>query len=51
MGYLFEKCQLLLSLPDITKWNIRKVTSNIENIFEGCQESLYIELDEILAAA
>ena len=35
MGYMFEGCSSLLSLPDISKWNIINV-NNIKYMFSGC---------------
>ena len=33
---MFDRCNSLISLPNITKWNISKVTI-INNIFYSCQ--------------
>ena len=35
MGYMFEGCSSLLSLPDISKWNITNV-NDIKYMFSGC---------------
>ena len=35
MGYMFEGCSSLLSLPDISKWNINNV-NDIKCMFSGC---------------
>ena len=35
MSNLYTKCSSLLSLPDISKWNISNV-NNINNIFNEC---------------
>ena len=32
---MFCNCRSLMALPDISKWNIKKVT-NMQSIFEGC---------------
>ena len=39
MGYIFAGCYALLSLPDISKWDISNV-KNMENIFVGCKSLL-----------
>ena len=36
MGYLFNGCKSLLSLPDISKWNINNVT-DMEYLFSVCE--------------
>ena len=41
MSYIFDKCEDLILLPDISKWN----TSNVNNMscmFSGCKPSLNI---------
>ena len=41
MSYIFNRCNSLISLPDISKWN----TSNVNDMrwmFYGCNESLNI---------
>ena len=35
MSYMFEGCSSLLSLPDISKWNTKKVT-DMNTMFSGC---------------
>ena len=35
MSYMFSGCKLLLSLPDISKWNINNVT-NMSYMLDGC---------------
>jgi len=35
MGYMFEGCSSLLSLPDISKWNIANA-NDIKYMFSGC---------------
>ena len=35
MSYMFSGCELLSSLPDISKWNTNNVT-NMECMFNGC---------------
>ena len=32
---MFCNCRSLIALPDISKWNTKKVT-NLQGIFEGC---------------
>ena len=32
---MFNECSSLISLPDISKWNIKNVI-NIDKIFNGC---------------
>jgi len=32
---LFEKCSSLISLPDLSKWNLQKVTS-MKDMFSEC---------------
>ena len=39
MGQMFDRCKSLSLFPDISKWNIDKVT-NMNGIFMGC-ESLF----------
>ena len=39
ISYMFEGCSLLLSLPDISKWNTSNIT-NISYMFEGCSSLL-----------
>ena len=36
MEYLFNGCESLSSLPDISKWNINNV-ANMEYMFSGCK--------------
>ena len=35
MEGLFQGCSALISLPDLSKWNISKV-KNMNNLFNGC---------------
>ena len=35
MTNLFAECSLLSKLPDISEWDIKKVTKH-ENMFDGC---------------
>ena len=35
MSSLFLRCESLLSLPDISKWNTNNII-NIMSLFEGC---------------
>ena len=35
MSYIFDKCPLLLSLPDIYKWNTNNLT-NMSNMHDEC---------------
>ena len=35
MSYMFEECSSLLSLPDISKWNINNVT-DMSEMFNRC---------------
>ena len=35
MSGIFYKCSLLLSLPDISKWNTNN-TYNMQYMFDGC---------------
>ena len=44
MSDLFYYCENLSSLPDISKWKIKKETK-IERLFDGCQS--LIRLPEI----
>jgi len=41
MGYMFRRCESLISLPDISNWNIPKVI-DIHAVFSGCKNSLNI---------
>ena len=41
MNYLFSNCSSLSSLPDISNWDINKVTSKI-NMFDGINENIKI---------
>ena len=41
MKSLFCNCSSLISLPDISKWNINKV-DKMEHMFENCSSSLMI---------
>ena len=41
MNYMFQYCPSLVSLPDISKWNINKVSSKW-GMFEGCNKELNI---------
>ena len=36
MSWMFCGCSSLVSLPDISKWNINKVI-NMRNMFWGCK--------------
>ena len=36
---MFKGCSSLLSLPDISKWNINNIT-DMNNMFEGCSSLL-----------
>jgi surface protein len=38
---MFYNCNLLKSIPDITKWKIKKGTK-MENIFKGCEQIEYL---------
>ena len=38
---MFNECKSLLSLPDISKWNI-KIKVDIDDLFYGCSKSLNI---------
>ena len=38
---MFYQCESLISLPDISKWNIDKI-NNMGYIFSGCLSLLYI---------
>ena len=38
---MFKDCYSLISLPDISKWNIDNV-NNMEDIFKGCKDTLNI---------
>ena len=35
MSYMFYRCNLLLSIPDISKWNVENVT-NMRCMFSDC---------------
>ena len=35
MSYLFSGCSSLISLPDISKWNVNNV-NNMSFLFSGC---------------
>jgi len=41
MNHLFEGCLSLISIPNISKWNISKVTDK-SNIFDKCFNALVI---------
>ena len=41
MSYMFDRCESLSSLPDISKWNTSNVT-DMSGMFFGCNESLKI---------
>ena len=36
LSYMFNECESLISLPDISKWNTSNVT-NMNNMFYGCK--------------
>ena len=38
---MFNGCQLLKSLPDISKWNTRNV-KNMEFMFDSCKNLTYL---------
>ncbi len=44
MIYMFSGCNSLISLPDISKWNLRNVT-DISYMFNGC--FLFVSLPDI----
>ena len=41
MNGMFGNCSALLSLPDISKWNINKICY-MNDMFNGCQNSIVI---------
>ena len=41
MQEMFSNCSSLISLPNISNWNIISV-QNMEDMFEGCSSSLII---------
>ena len=41
MAFLFSSCSSLLSLPDISKWNLDKV-KNINGIFSECSSLIFL---------
>ena len=41
MGFLFSSCSSLLSLPDISKWNLDKV-KNINGMFSECSSLIFL---------
>jgi len=41
MNYMFENCSSLISLPDISKWDISKI-KEMKDMFKGCSKSLVI---------
>ena len=41
MGQMFDNCNTLLALPDMSKWNIRKV-NNLSQMFHKCSTLLYL---------
>ena len=43
MNYMFEGCNSLASLPDISKWNISNV-DDLYHIFSGCFSIIKIPL-------
>ena len=46
MDNMFQNCQSLTVMPDITVWDTKNC--NIEGMFEGCNENLYMNVDESL---
>ena len=42
MSYMFFLCSSLNSLPDITKWDIKKL-KNKGDMFKGCKERIIPE--------
>ena len=41
MSYMFDGCDSLYSLPDISKWNTSNA-NNMSYMFSGCKPSLNI---------
>ena len=41
MCYLFDGCNSLISLPDISKWNTSKV-KNMDSMFNNCTNYKYL---------
>ena len=41
INYLFYKCSLLTSIPDISNWNIKNV-ENMIALFYGCSKLIKI---------
>ena len=37
MSGMFYNCESLISIPDISKWNITKV-NNMSDMFDGCSK-------------
>ena len=40
MSLIFDSCSTLISIPDISKWNISNVQGSLSNLFEGYEDEI-----------